>query len=212
MERLPYDWYWDCYCQLKEECTDEIAQKCLLCADDAENLEQLPIARTIQVKKAFVLQPMQEAKEEVRFVLDVKNLAAKISTAMPKPDKKEKLMLSPEKIKTIRRQVVANKTKEKELQSEYPQLEIFPDEGLVWLNDATLDLQPSHGEVAKDVGLFLKYMDGYEKFNGDKKGMQRRYFEFANCFFCSPFMACMREVRYNQNLLSKERKTGLGRW
>ena len=82
-------------------------------------------------------------------------------------------------------------------------MEIFPDEGLVRLNDATLDLQPSHEEVAKDIGLFLKYMDGYEKFNGDKKGMQRRYFEFANWFFCSPFMACMRDmaVRYNQNLL-----------
>lgn len=198
-----YDWYWDCYCQLKEECTDEIAKESLLCADDAENLEQLPIARTIQVKKALVLQPVQEAKEEVRFVLDIKNLAAKFSTAVPKPDKKGKLMLSPEKIKTIRRQVVAGKTKEKELQSEYPQLEIFPDEGLVRLNDATLDLQPSQEEVAKDIGLFLKYMDGYEKFNGDKKGMQRRYFEFANWFFCSPFMACMRDmaVRYNQNLL-----------
>lgn len=198
-----YDWYWDCYCQLKEECTDEIAKESLLCADDAENLDQLPIARTIQVKKALVLQPVQEAKEEVRFVLDIKNLAAKLSTAVPKPDKKGKLMLSPEKIKTIRRQVVAGKTKEKELQSEYPQLEIFPDEGLVRLNDATLNLQPSHEEVAKDIGLFLKYMDGYEKFNGDKKGMQRRYFEFANWFFCSPFMACMRDmaVRYNQNLL-----------
>ena len=137
------------------------------------------------MKKALVLQPVQEAKEEVRFVLDIKNLASKFSTAVPKPDKKGKLMLSPEKIKTIRRQVVASKTKEKELQSEYPQLEIFPDEGLVRLNDATLDLQPSHEEVAKDVGLFLKYMDGYEKFNGDKKGMQRRYFEFANWFFCS---------------------------
>lgn len=198
-----YNWYWDCYCQLKEESTDEVAQESLLCADDAENLEQLPIARTIQVKKALVLQPVQEAKEEVRFVSDIKNLAAKFSAAVPKPDKKGKLMLSPEKMKTIRRQVVAGKTKEKELQSEYPQLEIFPDEGLVRLNDATLDLQPSHEEVAKDIGLFLKYMDGYEKFNGDKKGMQRRYFEFANWFFCSPFMACMRDmaVRYNQNLL-----------
>ena len=58
-----YDWYWDCYCQLKEESTDEVAQESLLCADDAENLEQLPIARTIQVKKALVLQPVQEAKE-----------------------------------------------------------------------------------------------------------------------------------------------------
>lgn len=198
-----YDWYWDCYCQLRENCTDQIAKEALLCADDAENLDKLPIAGTVQVKKALVLQPVPEAKQEVRFVLDVKNLAAKFSSAVPKPDKNGKLMLSPEKIKTIRRQVTASKTQEKELQSEYPKLEIFPDEAMVRLNDTNLELQPSREEVTRDIDLFLKYMDGYERFNGDKKGMQRRYFEFANWFFCSPFMACMRDmaVRYNQNLL-----------
>lgn len=36
-------------------------------------------------------------------------------------------------------------------------------------------------------------MDGYKKFHGDHAGMQLRYYEFANWFFCSPFMACMRE-------------------
>ena len=46
-------------------------------------------------------------------------------------------------------------------------------------------------------------MEGYEKFHGDVSGLQRRYYEFANWFFCSPFMACMRDmaVRYHQNLL-----------
>lgn len=198
-----YDWYWECYCRLREDCTDQIAKESFLYADDAENLDKLPIARTIQVKKAIVLQPVQQAKEEVRFVLDVKNLAAKFASAVPKPDKKGKLMLHPEKMKTIRQQVVATRIKEKELQSQYPQLEIFPEEGVARLNDAALNLQPSREEVAKDVGLFLAYMDGYEKFYGDVKGMQRRYFAFANWFFCSPFMACMRDmaVRYNQNLL-----------
>ena len=112
-------------------------------------------------------------------------------------------MLSPEKMKSIRRQVVAAQTQEKELQSEYPQLEVFPDEMVVRLNGINLDLHPSTQEIEKDVSLFLKYMAGYEKFHGDVTGMQRRYFEFANWFFCSPFMACMRDmaVRYNQNLL-----------
>ena len=198
-----YQWYWDCYCQLREESTDQIAKDSLLCADDGENLEQLPIARTIRTQKALVLQPVEEAKEEVRFALDVKNLADKLAPSVPKPDKKGKIMLSPEKIKTIRRQVVATKTKEKELQSEYPQLQVFPDEAIVRLNGTDLDLHPPKEDVARDVQLFLNYMDGYEKFHGDVAGMQRRDFEFANWFFCSPFMACMRDmaVRYNQNLL-----------
>lgn len=198
-----YQWYWDCYCQLREESTDQIAKDSLLCANDGENLEQLPIARTIRTQKALVLQPVEEAKEEVRFALDVKNLADKLAPSVPKPDKKGKILLSPEKIKTIRRQVVATKTKEKELQSEYPQLQVFPDEAIVRLNGADLDLHPPKEDIARDVQLFLNYMAGYEKFHGDVAGMQRRYFEFANWFFCSPFMACMRDmaVRYNQNLL-----------
>ena len=198
-----YDWYWDCYCQLRENCTDQIAKETLLCADAGEHLEELPIARTIKAKKALILQPAEEVKDEVRFVLDVKNLAGKFAPSVPKPDKKGKLMLSPEKIKSIRRQVVAAQTQEKELQSEYPQLEAFPDELMVRLNDVELNLYPSRAEIEKDVALFRKYMDGYEKFHGDVTGMQRRYFEFANWFFCSPFMACMWDmaVHYNQNLL-----------
>ena len=198
-----YDWYWDCYCQLREDCTDQIAKETLLLADNGEHLEELPIARTIKAKKALVLQPTEDAKEEVRFVLDVKNLAGKFAPSVPKPDKKGKLMLSPEKMKTIRRQVVSTQTKEKELQSEYPQLEVFPDEKMVRLNGVDLDLHPPKEEIQNDVSLFFKYMEGYEKFHGDVTGMQRRYFEFANWFFCSPFMACMRDmaVRYNQNLL-----------
>ena len=198
-----YEWYWDCYCRLREDCTDQIAKEALLTADDGENLEELPIARTIRTKKALVLESVEEAKEEVRFALDVKNLAKKLAPSVPKPDKKGRLMLSPEKVKSIRRQVVANKVQEKELQSEYPQLEVFPDEGVVRLNDVTLDLAPAGEDIAKDAALFLRYMEGYEKFHGDVQGLQHRYYEFANWFFCSPFMASMRDlaVRYNQNLL-----------
>lgn len=198
-----YQWYFHCYNQLRDESTDQIAKESLLCADDGENLEELPIARTFRTKKAFVLQPVETVKDEVRFVLDVKNLAAKLAPSVPKPDKKGKLMLSPEKIKMIRRQVVSSKIKEKELQSEYPQLEVFPDEAIVSLNGTKLDLNPAKEDIKKDGLLFLTYMNGYEKFHGDVTGMQRRYFEFANWFFCSPFMACMRHmaVRYNQNLL-----------
>lgn len=201
-----YDWYWDCYCQLREDSTDQIAKESLLCADDGENLEELPIVKTVFVKKALVLQPVEDTREEVRFILDIKNLAAKFAPSVPRPDKKGKLLLSPEKIRTVRRQVVTNKEKERDLRSEYPQLEVLPDEGIAKLNDVILDLSPPRGEIEKDVGLFFKYMDGYEKFHGDVNGLQRRYYEFANWFFCSPFMACMRDmaVRY-KDLLVPER-------
>lgn len=199
-----FDWYMECYQTLKEKSTDEIGKSSILCADDGEHLDELPIAKTVRVKKAVVIQSVsEEQKEEVRFALDVKGLAAKFKPCVPKPDKKGKVMLSPDKVRIIRKRMVESKTLEKEQRSEYPQLDVELDEGCVTLNDQRLDLMPSKAEVEKDVELFLRYMDGYEKFHGDHAGMQLRYYEFANWFFCSPFMACMRDmaVRYNQNTL-----------
>ncbi len=198
-----YDWYMSCYQELKESSTDQIVKESLLFADDGENIDQLPIAKTVKVKKAMVIEPVAELKEEMQFALDVKNLAKNIAPSVPKPDKKGKLLLSPEKITIARRQIANDKQLEKEKRSEYPQLEIFVDDSLVRLNSYDIDLNPSDEEIKQDVTLFLRYMDGYNKFHGDVAGMQQRYFEFANWFFCSPFMGCMRDmaVRYNQNLL-----------
>lgn len=200
---LAYEWYMDCYLQLRENSTDQITKRSLLVADSGDNLEELPISQTVRVKKAIVIESTEAQREEVRFALDVKQLAGKLATSVPKADKRGKIFLSPEKIKTIRRQVVADQITEKEKRSEYPHLEIFVEDGRVSLNDTAINLTPTDDEVEHDVTLFLKYMDGYEKFHGDVSGMQRRYFEFANWFFCSPFLACMRDmaVRYNQNLL-----------
>lgn len=198
-----YDWYLNSYNEFRDECTDQILKETLAIADDGEHIEEIPIARTVRAKKALMLETVEASKEDVRFALDVKGLAARFASSVPKPDKKGKTLLSPEKIKIIRRQIVADKTKEKELRSEYPQLEVFADEGTVKLNGDSMDLVPSGKEITQDVSLFLRYMGGYEKFHGDVAGMQRRYFEFANWFFCSPFMGCMRDmaVHYNQNTL-----------
>ena len=198
-----YDWYLNSYNEFRDECTDQILKETLAIADDGEHIEEIPIARTVRAKKALMLETVEASKEDVRFALDVKGLAVRFASSVPKPDKKGKILLSPEKIKIIRRQIVADKTKEKELRSEYPQLEVFVDEGTVKLNGDNMDLAPSSKEITQDVSLFLRYMGGYEKFHGDVAGMQRRYFEFANWFFCSPFMGCMRDmaVHYNQNTL-----------
>ena len=198
-----YDWYMSSFQQLKENSTDNISKEAILFSDDNENLEKLPIAQTVQVKKALIIEPINEQKEEIVFAIDVKNLSNKLSTSIPKPDKKGKIVLSPEKIKTIRRQVVEDTIIEKDRRSVYPELELFVNDSTVKLNGSELSLNPSQEEIAHDVSLFIHYMDGYENFHGDVIGMQHRYFEFANWFFCSPFMASMRNiaVRYNQNLL-----------
>lgn len=202
-----YEWYMNSYKSLRENSSDQIDKKAFVCADSGENLEELPISKTVRAKKVLVISPEEEMKEETEFVLDIKNLAKKITPLIPSPEKKGthkgKVLLSPDKIKIIRKQVLTEATKEKELRSEYPQLEVYPLEGYATLNNNKLNLEPTEEEIKKDVSLFMRYMEGYEKFHGDASGMQRRYFEFANWFFCTPFMGLMRDmaIRYNQNTL-----------
>ena len=199
-----FDWYMDCFIEMKEKSTDNISKKAFVSADFTENIDDLPIAESVKIRKAVVIEPSVEASAEVRFILDTQNLAKELAPIVPKPDKKNgRTTLAPDTITKIRKLRTDEIVKEKELRSEYPQLNIDVTEHIVTLNGEKLDLSPVASEITNDVELFLKYMNGYNKFHGDYIGMQHRYFEFANWFFCSPFMAVMRDMaaRFDQNKL-----------
>ena len=201
-----YDRFNEIFEDLKGKSVDKITKKAIVVGDASDNLDVLPIAETVKVKKAVYIEPAKDADEEVRFVLDTRELAKKIKPAIPitKADKKAgKILISPEIMQKVRRQVVRDNEREKELKSEYPQLVIDAEHGAVSLNGKALDLNPGAAEVKSDVDMFIRYMNGYERFHGDNKGMQNRYYEFANWFFCSPLMAIMRDtaLRYDQKTL-----------
>ena len=199
-----FDWYYSIFEDLKNSSTDEITKKAILIADAEENLDELPIAGTVRAKKVLSIEPVKENEENVQFILDVRKLAARLTPVMPKAEKKTgKLLISPEALMKLRRHIKDENTQKRELRSEYPQLVVNVFDHCASLNDEPLDLSPSEELIKNDVDLFLKYMEGYSKFHGDVTGMQYRYFEFANWFFCSPFMAAMRDMaaRYDQNRL-----------
>ena len=201
-----YDRFNEIFEELKDKSVDTITKKAIVVGNSSENLDVLPIAETVKVKKAVYIEPAKDADEEVRFALDTRELAKKIKPAIPitKADKKAgKILISPEIIQKVRRQVVRDPEREKELKSEYPQLVIDAEHGAVSLNGKALDLNPDSAAVKSDVDMFIRYMNGYERFHGDNQGMQNRYYEFANWFFCSPLMAIMRDtaLRYDQKTL-----------
>lgn len=196
-----YDWYSSVYDTLRENCTDKITGKAVAVSDECDNVDEIPIAQTVKVNKVLEIKPDKSDEERVEFALDVTNLAGKYKPLMPKADKKGIIRLSPTSIVTMKSHIKENRAAEKEKRREYPQLVIDVDTKSVTLNGEKLNLNPSDEEIRNDVSLFLQYMTGYDKFHGDYKGMQSRYYEFANWFFCSPFMAQMRDVanRYSQN-------------
>ena len=199
-----YEWYKNIFESLKENSTDEITYKAMDIADAGENIDSLPIAESVKAKKVLALEPDKEKADEINFILDTQNLAKTLTPMMPKVEKKTgKILLSPESFIKLRNHIKDETVKEKELRSEYPQLTIDVFHQNVTLNGGAVNLNPANDEIKHDVDLFISYMEGYKKFHGDYEGMQYRYFEFANWFFCSPFMATMRDmaIRFNQNTL-----------
>ena len=199
-----YEWYKDVFDSLKENSTDEITYKAIDIANITDNIDNLPIAETVKVQKVLALEINKDNNEEINFILDTQNLAKTLTPIVPKAEKKTgKILLSPETFIKLRRHIKDESVREKELRSEYPQLAIDAFKQTVNLNGAEVDLHPTNEEIKHDVDLFISYMEGYKKFHGDYEGMQYRYFEFANWFFCSPFMATMRDMaaRFDQNKL-----------
>jgi len=198
-----YVWYYGCYEQLREYSSNDITSKGLTVADDAENIEELPIAQTVRLKKALVIEPQAEVSDDIRFVLDVRKLAGKFSSFIPKADKRGKIHLIPDSFKQIRYRLVEANKQIKDLRNEHPQLDVDIENTSVTLNDVPVDLLPNDNDIKHDVSLFLEYMHGYERFHGNVALMQARYFEFACWFFATPFMAQLRNMAtiYNFNLL-----------
>lgn len=199
-----YDWYFESFSRLKSESSDEITHKAIDIADISENIDELPISQTIKVNKVVEIVPDRDNDENVEFSLDTRNLANRLTPLMPKADRKTgRILVSSDMITKLRRQLRDDEIKKKEQESVYPRLVIDTDTAKVTLNDSLLDLNPPENEVARDVRLFIRYMDGYSQFHGNFADMQQRYFEFANWFFCSPFMAKMRDMaaRFDQNRL-----------
>ncbi len=196
-----YDWYMEIYESLRRDSTDEITAKALLVADSGDNLDELPISQTVKTKKVLEIIPDKQQSEEIEFALETSKLSARLKPSCPQPDKKGKILISPTKIASVKSHVKEEADREKEVRKEYPQLIVDVEKQEVTLNDKKLDLLPNDADVKRDAELFLQYMDGYKIFHGDYQSMQKRYFEFANWFFCSPFMGVMRDTatRFNQN-------------
>ncbi len=198
-----YDWYYSIYESLKSDSTDEITEKAIMVADSENGMDELPVSHTVKIKKALAIVPDNTDIDNIEFALNVKNISANIKPILPKADKKGKIILYPASVTMMRSRAKEAKEKEKEKRMEFPQLVIDIDKRSVALNDSILDLSPADDDIKNDIDLWLQYMDGYKIFHGDHEYMQQRYYEFANWFFCSPFMAVMRDTasRYNQNLL-----------
>lgn len=190
-----FDYYFYIYQSLKIKSVDDITSESIKIGDLNDNIDKLPISKTVKVNKVLEIVPQKENSDEIKFVLDIEKAAKDLETSMPKKDNKTgKITLVPKTINSIKGQRISDVEKQKESLQEYPKLLIDTEESKLILNEKEIDLNPHKDEIINDLNLFHEYMEGFNKFHGNNKEMQFRYFELANWFFCSPFMAIMRDT------------------
>lgn len=194
-----FDWYYQQYLELKKSSTSEISKSALTIMDFIERIDELPIFKKVKVHKAMIIEKDNRNSDDVRFVLSVDELAKKLKSSIAPADRNGKVLLSTEKVVAIRRRIIENQKLDQEKRSEYPALVLDVDNKRAILNDIELDLKPDPEEIKKDVSLFIEYMNGYEKFYGNVKEMQSKYYSFAVWFLTTPFMAIMRITAERNN-------------
>ena len=171
-----FDWYYQQYLELKKSSTSEISKSALTIMDFIERIDELPIFKKVKVHKAMIIEKDNRNSDDVRFVLSVDELAKKLKSSIAPADRNGKVLLSTEKVVAIRRRIIENQKLDQEKRSEYPALVLDVDNKRAILNDIELDLKPDPEEIKKDVSLFIEYMNGYEKFYGNVKEMQSKYY------------------------------------
>ena len=196
-----YEHFLDIFEELKSGSTDEITKDVLVAEDIENNPDRLPISRTI--KKDKIVYVEKEDNPNVEFVLKTKDLASKLDPMIPKKNKSKSLIqITSDFISSLKAKKMEEDLKTKEFRSEYPELVVDVGKREVTLNGKQYNLSPDKDDVKKDCQLFLEYMDGYKDFYGDKESLQSRYFECANWFFCSPFMAPLRDMANRNDVVT----------
>lgn len=200
-----YDYYKDCFDNFKELCSDNVSQKVISAIVDdedylRENIEEVPIIKTVEAKNIVVIEPGEVTTEDEVIAADLKGLESEIKPMIQKSKKRdEKIVLTGDITKGIARKcreyAEVKKVKEKKL----PKLHLDYEGASLSFNGKNLELNPSKQLVESDIQCFENYMSSLSSFHGDWKKSQRYYFAFMNWYFSSLFMPYLRYVANKNN-------------
>ncbi len=199
-----FEYYKNRFDTFRENCADEVSDKVICAIKDnsdyiRENIDEVPIIRTIEKKNIVILEPSAPS-EEVEIVADIKGLESEIKPLIPKQKEENgKVFLTGESTRTLKRKykehVQQNIVKKKVL----PKLHIDYELKKLTFNGKEQNMSPDNSYIKSDINALMEYIDSLSDFYGNTEVAKISYFKFLNWFFCSPFMPYLRYVgtKYN---------------
>ncbi len=203
-DKEAFEYYMDRFESFRDICSDEVSNKVIaaVLADEdyvRENIDEVPIVRTVEKKQMVILEPSAPV-EEIEIVADIKGLEAEIKPLLPKQKEDNgKVLITGDQTRGFKRkykeQVQKNVTKKKML----PKLHIDYELKKLLFNGKELNLNPSADDIKKDIDALTSYINSLSGFYGETELAKQNYFKFLNWFFCSPFMPYLRYIgnKYN---------------
>ena len=187
-----YQHYLTVFESLQEQSTNSISRKQLLEVNTTDNFDQIPFLKTIEKNEVLLVEPARECAEAVKFAMNVRMNSERLKRFMPETLKSGIIKISAAHIRKLKSKLVEEKKIQKEKESSFPQLVIDVREKNVTYMGEPVDLNPDMQDVKKDAELFIHYFEGFTRFYGDWKRLQKQYYEFTIWFFASPFMPILR--------------------
>ena len=187
---------------LKKDCTDFVIRQAIVSADENEigNIPILHHAGELKVPTVVVLRTDRVEERSESVILRTNALSKKYAEIAPQPDKKGKITLVPMKVREITKRFV-NRTIRDDADTPEPLPELIVDlqAGQVTLRGKPLGLSFEADDVRRDLTELVAYMDGFQQFRGNVRGLVANYFAFANWFFASPFVSLFRDKAHEKN-------------
>lgn len=196
-----YNYYKNKFDEFKDLCSDSVTEKVIGAVNEdadfvRDNIDEVPIIKTIEKKKIVFLEP-QETTDEVEIVADIRGLEKEIKPLISKiKPENGKVLLTGDFVKSFKRKyhesANVKRTKEKKL----PKLHIDYERKRVEFNGKELCLKLEKELILNDIVCLKSFISSFESFHGDYKRSQFDYFRFLNWYFCSPFMPYLRYIGY----------------
>lgn len=197
-----YEYYKDRFDEFSDKCSDNVNQKVLLATMEdgdyiRENIEEVPIIKTIDEKKIIILEPteVEFENDEVEIIADIKGLEKEMKPLLPKQKKDNgKIVFTGEYTKAFKRKYKEARDVKKVKEKKLPKLHVDYENIKLYFNDKEMNLNPDDECVKSDIQCVINYMASLSSFYGEWEQSQKDYFAFMNWYFSSLFMPYLRYV------------------
>ena len=155
------------------------------------NIGDLPSFKDVmKTRGVLVIDHKPEANVEYAFSPDAMKRVLRDSDV--KPDKKGKVVISPEKVRTLIAVAKAKTGEEAPIEQRLPDLRLDWYDGTVSMDGENINLSPDPESICSDISCWLEYMRGFDSFTGDTSNLKDSAWRIMNHMFVSPFFAMLR--------------------